>query len=104
MHTDRQFTIRLKRLTLWLGSLVTLAIANLIAPISIILGGDRGFSVAKANDAALNAALGGNWKSTISLHCAQAKASGKWWGKLACRLFNIVMPGHCEDIIQTGDQ
>jgi hypothetical protein len=96
--------IRLQKISLWLGSLVMAVLANLIAPINIALGGERGFSVAKANDAALNAALGGDWKSTISLHCAQAKVSGKWWGKLACHLFNLVKPGHCEDMIQTGDE
>jgi hypothetical protein len=94
---------RITHFALWAGSLLMTLVANAIAPISILAGGARGFQVAKANDSALNAALGGNWKETISLHCAKARQAGKWWGGCACKLLDRVTPGHCDDMIQTGD-
>lgn len=87
---------RLAGLLLWIGSVIVMTIpANLIAPISILLGGRRGWEVTKANDAALNAALGGRWNEWLSTRCARAAKAGKWWGRWSCRLLDAADPGHC---------
>lgn len=84
------------RLLIWLGSLLMAIAANLVAPVSILRGGTRGWSVVQANDQALNAALGGAPIEYVSTRCARARAAGKWWGRLWCRLFDLADPGHCD--------
>jgi hypothetical protein len=86
---------RIKLLILWAGSLFMAAVANLIAPFSIALGGKRGWAVAQANDEALNAVLGGSPRQYLSTRCARANQDGKWWGKAACGILEVFSPGHC---------
>ncbi|MFZ5483477.1 MAG: hypothetical protein ACOZB0_04530 [Pseudomonadota bacterium] len=90
---------RLSRLGLWLGSLLLVGLANLIAPFSILRGSERGWGVAQANDQALNAALGGSPREYLSTACARAQVAGKWWGRWSCRIFDLFDPGHCEKML-----
>jgi hypothetical protein len=94
---------RITRFALWAGSLLLAAIANAIAPISILAGGTRGWGVVQANDEALNAALGGSARQYLSTRCAIANRDGKWWGRLACRIFNIFAPGHCAEMLNESE-
>ncbi|MBK6742516.1 MAG: hypothetical protein IPG66_05865 [Hydrogenophilales bacterium] len=91
---------RFGRLLIWLGSLALVLLANLIAPISILRGGARGWAVVQSNDMALNAALGGSPREYISTRCARARAAGKWWGRLMCRLIDAADPGHCDRFLR----
>jgi hypothetical protein len=87
---------RATRLLVWLGSLLMAILANLIAPLSILRGGSRGWSVVQANDMALNAALGGSPREYVSTRCSHARAVGKWWGRLMCRVLDAFDAGHCD--------
>jgi hypothetical protein len=90
---------RFARLALWLGSLAMAILANLIAPVSILRGGRRGWAVVEANDQALNAALGGSPSEYLSTRCARARRDGKWWGRWSCRLLDLADPGHCQRML-----
>lgn len=86
---------RTVRLVVWMGSLAMTILANAIAPFSILRGGTRGWSVVQSNDMALNAALGGSPREYVSTRCARARAAGKWWGRIMCKIIDAVDAGHC---------
>jgi len=87
---------RLRRLALWAGSLVLVILANLAAPISILLGGSRGWGVVQTNDLAANAATGGHPREYISARAARARNNGKAWGCWLCKQLDSIDPNHCD--------
>lgn len=87
---------RVRNLVVWLGSLALVLLANLLAPISILRGGSRGWGVVQANDMALNAALGGSPVEYVSTRCARARLVGKWWGRMTCAVLDWFESGHCQ--------
>ena len=94
------------RLGLWGGSLLMALAANLVALIAALLGSDRAWPVAVANDQALNAALVGRTGSedeTVSSRAGKAARKGKWWGCLLCRLLDKIDPGHCQANIEEDE-
>lgn len=86
------------RLGLWGGSLLMALAANLIALFAVLLGSDRAWPVAVANDQALNAALvgrSGSEDETVSSRAGKAAQSGRRWGCILCRMLDWFDPGHC---------
>lgn len=86
------------RLGLWSGSLLMALAANLVALIAALLGSDRAWPVAVANDQALNAALvgrSGSEDETVSSRAGKAAQSGRRWGCILCRVLDWFDPGHC---------
>jgi hypothetical protein len=49
-------------------------------------------------DQFFNTLLGGNPDETISLRTSHARAEGKLWGCVLCRLFDLFKPGHCDTV------
>lgn len=97
----------LARLGLLLGSLLMAVAANLVALFAALLGSDRAWPVAVANDQALNAALVGRPGSedeTISSRAGKAARRGKVWGCLLCRILDAFDPGHCEKHIEPDEK
>lgn len=94
------------RLGLWGGSLLMSLAANLVALIAALVGSDRAWPVAVANDQALNAALvgkSGSEDETVSSRAGKAARHGKTWGCLLCRLLDKIDPGHCEKHIEEDE-
>ena len=56
------------------------------------------YEVAIALDCLVNALLGGIARETICLRAARAKRSGKRWGCVLCRLFDLVDNHHCHRV------
>ncbi|MDD5175758.1 MAG: hypothetical protein PHQ05_04975 [Sterolibacterium sp.] len=93
-------------LGLWFGSLLLALLANLIALGALLLGSDRAWPVAVANDQAFNAALVGKPGSedeTISSTAGKAQRRRKRWGCILCRLIDLVDPGHCDRNIEPDE-
>lgn len=94
------------RLGLWGGSLLMALAANLVALIAALLGSDRAWPVAVANDQALNAALVGHSGSedeTLSSCAGKAAQSGRRWGCILCRMLDWFDPGHCARNIESDE-
>lgn len=94
------------RLGLWGGSLLMALAANLVALIAALLGSDRAWPVAVANDQALNAALVGRPGSedeTVSSRAGKAAQSGRRWGCVLCRMLDWFDPGHCTRNIEPDE-
>lgn len=73
---------------------MTLA-ANLVALIAALVGSDRAWPVAVANDQALNAALvgrSGSEDETVSSRAGKAAQSGRRWGCILCRMLDWFDP------------
>lgn len=47
-------------------------------------------------DEAGNTILGGSPNETISERSAKARAAGRRWGCVLCRLLDKINPGHCD--------
>ena len=94
------------RLGLWGGSLLMALAANLVALGAALLGSDRAWPVAVANDQALNAALvgrSGSEDETISSRAGKAAREGKRWGCVLCRLLNVFDNDHCQKTIEEDE-
>ena len=99
---NRYFT----RLGLLVGSFLMALTANLIALIVALLGSDRAWPVAVANDQALNAALvgrSGSEDETVSSRAGKAAQSGRRWGCVLCRMLDWFDPGHCARNIEPDE-
>jgi hypothetical protein len=91
------------RIGLLFGSMLMALAGNLIALGAAVIGSNRAWPVAVANDQALNAALVGRTGSedeTVSSRAGKAARKGKVWGCLLCRLLDKIDPGHCEANIE----
>lgn len=96
----------LGRLGLLVGSMLMALAANLIALITALLGSDRAWPVAVANDQALNAALAGTAGSedeTVSSRASKAAQSGYKWGCILCRMLDWFDPRHCARNIELDE-
>ena len=94
------------RIGLLIGSMLMALAGNLIALGAAIVGSNRAWPVAVANDQALNAALVGRTGSedeTVSSRAGKAARKGKVWGCLLCRLLDKIDPGHCEANIEEDE-
>ena len=94
------------RLGLLFGSMMMSLAGNLIALGAAIIGSDRAWPVAVANDQALNAALVGRTGSedeTVSSRAGKAARKGKRWGCLLCRLLDKIDPRHCQNNIEEDE-
>ena len=87
------------RIGLLIGSMMMALAGNLIALGAAIVGSNRAWPVAVANDQALNAELvgwAGSEDETVSSRASKAARKGKRWGCLLCRLLDKIDPGHCQ--------
>lgn len=94
------------RLVLVAGSALLALAGNLIAMTAALMGSDRAWPVAVANDQALNAALVGRPGSedeTVSSRAGKAAQRGHKWGCLLCRMLDWFDPRHCARNIE-GDE
>ncbi len=94
------------RLGLLFGSLLMSAAGNLIALGHALVGSDRAWPVAVANDQTLNAALvgrAGAEDETLSSRAAKAQRAGRRWGCVLCRLLDHLDPGHCDRHIEPDE-
>lgn len=91
------------RISLLIGSMMMALAGNLIAIAAAIMGSNRAWPVAVANDQALNAALvgrAGSEDETVSSRAGKAARNGKVWGCLLCRMLDKIDPGHCEKNVE----
>lgn len=96
----------LARLGLLAGSMLMGLVGNAIALGAALLGSDRAWPVAVANDQALNAALvgrSGSEDETISSRAGKAAQSGRRWGCILCRVLDWFDPGHCARNIEPDE-
>ena len=96
----------LARLGLLAGSMLMGLAGNAIALIAALLGSDRAWPVAVANDQALNAALvgrSGSEDETVSSRAGKAAQSGRRWGCILCRMLDWFDPGHCARNIEPDE-
>lgn len=94
------------RIGLLFGSMLMALAGNLIALGAAVLGSNRAWPVAVANDQALNAALAGAAGSedeTVSSRAGKAASKGKRWGCILCRLLDKIDPGHCARNIERDE-
>jgi hypothetical protein len=94
------------RIGLLFGSMMMSLAGNLIALGAAIIGSDRAWPVAVANDQALNAALvgvAGSEDETVSSRAGKAASKGKRWGCILCRLLDKIDPGHCARNIERDE-
>ena len=88
------------RIGLLIGSMMMALAGNLIALGAAIVGSNRAWPVAVANDQALNAARVGRAGSS---RAGKAARKGKRWGCLLCRLLDKIDPGHCQANIEEDE-
>lgn len=50
-----------------------------------------------AVDQGLNAMFNGDPDETISSRAARHR--DRWWGRLLCRIFDVLDPGHCDRVL-----
>ena len=94
------------RIGLLVGSMLMALAGNLIALGAAIIGSNRAWPVAVANDQALNAALvgvAGSEDETVSSRAGKAASKGKRWGCILCRLLDKIDPGHCARNIERDE-
>lgn len=94
------------RIGLLFGSMLMGLAANAIALVAALLGSDRAWPVAVANDQAFNAALvgrSGSEDETISSRAGKAAQSGHKWGCVLCRLLDLFDKNHCEKSIENDE-
>ena len=94
------------RIGLLFGSMLMALAGNLIALGAAIVGSNRAWPVAVANDQALNAALvgvAGSEDETVSSRAGKAASKGKRWGCILCRLLDKIDPGHCARNIERDE-
>lgn len=94
------------RIGLLFGSMLMALAGNLIALGAAVIGSNRAWPVAVANDQALNAALvgvAGSEDETVSSRAGKAASKGKRWGCILCRLLDKIDPGHCARNIERDE-
>ena len=94
------------RIGLLIGSMMMALAGNLIALAAAVIGSDRAWPVAVANDQALNAALvgrSGSEDETVSSRAGKAARKGKRWACVLCRLLDRLDPNHCEKAIEPDE-
>lgn len=94
------------RIGLLIGSMLMALAGNLIALGAAVIGSNRAWPVAVANDQALNAALvgvAGSEDETVSSRAGKAASKGKRWGCILCRLLDKIDPGHCARNIERDE-
>lgn len=94
------------RIGLLIGSMLMALAGNLIALGAAVIGSNRAWPVAVANDQALNAALvgvTGSEDETVSSRAGKAASKGKRWGCILCRLLDKIDPGHCARNIERDE-
>ena len=94
------------RIGLLFGSMLMALVGNLIALGAAVIGSNRAWPVAVANDQALNAALvgvAGSEDETVSSRAGKAASKGKRWGCILCRLLDKIDPGHCARNIERDE-
>jgi hypothetical protein len=94
------------RIGLLVGSMLMALAGNLIALGAAVIGSNRAWPVAVANDQALNAALvgvAGSEDETVSSRAGKAASKGKRWGCILCRLLDKIDPGHCARNIERDE-
>lgn len=88
------------RILVWLGILVVCALGAVVSAlwmlVCILIGSPRAFSISIGFDHLFNAATGGSPKETVSSRANRARANGRRWGCVLCRLLDHIDPGHCE--------
>jgi hypothetical protein len=88
----------MKRLTLLLF-LALGQVANIIAAVrmlwAIIVGSDKAMRLAISYDQLGNTAFNGSEDETISSRAGRARAEGRRWGCVLCRLLDALDPDHC---------
>lgn len=94
------------RIGLLVGSMLMALAGNMIALGAAVIGSNRAWPVAVANDQALNAALvgvAGSEDETVSSRAGKAARKGKRWGCILCRLLDKIDPGHCARNIERDE-
>lgn len=94
------------RIGLLVGSMLMVLVGNIVALGAALLGSDRAWPVAVANDQVLNAALvgkSGSEDETISSRAGKAAQSGRRWGCILCRMLDWFDPGHCARNIEPDE-
>lgn len=94
------------RIAMLIGSMIMSLAGNTIALIAALLGSDRAWPVAVANDQALNAALigrSGSEDETVSSRAGKAAQSGRIWGCVLCRFLDFFDKKHCEKSIENDE-
>jgi hypothetical protein len=94
------------RIGLLFGSMLMALAGNLIALGAAVIGSNRAWPVAVANDQALNAALvgvAGSEDETVSSRAGKAASKDKRWGCILCRLLDKIDPGHCARNIESDE-
>lgn len=56
-----------------------------------------------AFDVLVNTILNGDDDMTLSLRAERAKQKGRLWGRIVCRLLDLIQPGHCTDQLDTDE-
>lgn len=56
-----------------------------------------------AADQLANTLFGGNPDETISSRAGKAKAMGRAWGCVLCRLLDVFSKGHCERSVERDE-
>jgi len=67
---------------------------------AILAGSHRAWNIAIAYDELGSASTGGNPDETISSRAAKARAKGKHWGCILCRLLDRIQADHCKNSLQ----
>lgn len=94
------------RIGLLFGSILMALAGNMIAMGAAVIGSNRAWPVAVANDQVLNAALvgvAGSEDETVSSRVGKAASEGKRWGCILCRLMDKIDPGHCARNIERDE-
>ncbi|WP_157407086.1 hypothetical protein [Janthinobacterium sp. CG3] len=86
---------RLAMLGIWVGCLISGAVASVWMLAAIVAGSRRGWRLAKAFDRLANAATGGADTETISSRANRARSEGRRWGCVLCRLLDRIDKNHC---------
>ena len=68
---------------------------------SIALSPNRAWKLVISQDQNANAAFNGSEDETISSRAARARAAGRRWGCVLCRLLDAIDPDHCEKSVGT---
>lgn len=61
------------------------------------------FNLLIAFDQLVNALFAGNPDETISSRAAKARAEGRAWGCVLCRVLDWIDPDHCADSLEADE-
>lgn len=94
----------MKAALVWLliGALVllTLPIVVPLWGVQAFAGSRRAVKAATAYDQLWNALLGGHEDETISSRAAKARAAGRRWGCVLCRIVDAIDRDHCDRFVE----